>query len=255
LIVSHDMILIGRGENVSDTADRIAVDLAATVLSTVHQKLSRLVNDRGERWYGIQRKPVSEEQLSDEERFWRQWQVLACIGVWGHWNTFAMLYLDEFGLHPAPSITEQWLFQPARQYLGRYPVPTGVDAPIIHQTSHLLNTSCWPIKGVSKTYAERALEGILQAEGHLEGVMAHIRPDGKTAGGLKKILKDNHLRLELPSVKGGAHGKFRTYKVVRDKLPSEVHLETSQDADLQLPPEPMIGGRWKNLDEALRERV
>jgi len=253
MIVSHNLVLLGRKEEVTDTADRIAVDIASRAMQSIYQLFLDQVNERKGRWHG-NRKRSDKDALSDEERFWNDWQVLAMAGGWGRWNVFCMMHIEEFGVHPAPAITEQWMYYPARNILTKMPCSAGNQAVVVHQTTKLLNTSDWPIRGVKKSFAERAYEGLLSGEKVLEDLMAHTRPDGQTVGGLKKILSDNHMHLELPPVKGGAHGKFRTYQVVRDKLPSEVHLE-GIDGDLAIPKEQMMFGKWKSLDEAIREKV
>ena len=257
--VLPNVTLIGRLERVVEPGERFAVERVAAVVSLAHQRFVSVVEGRGESWRGPLtpgRADPAEVKLSSEERFWGAWNVIACVGPWGRWSLYALLRVPDLGVHPAPAVTEQWVISPGQGSLRELAVPTGVNAPLVHQTTRLISPEHWPISSVKSAYAAKAYESLLEDERLIEDLMLHVRTDTQTVGGLERALRRESLRLVLPP-SPGATQQFRTWRLLKEKLPGEVALDHAMIEGVfdQVPSESDLDRPWVNLDGALMDRV
>lgn len=260
MILNPQYVLVGRQEIAKEGWERFMVDHLSIALRWAHDLFRKQVVARDETWWGSRSStdlPLvsGAASLSEEEWFWTHWNVVACVGPWGKWHTYTLMYLPELGVHPAPSIQNQWAFTPSGSKVERVPVEVDARAPIIHQTSRLISAEKWPIEGVKEGYARRALEGILQLERHLQTLGVDSRPDTRTVGGLRSALDMDGLRLELPKASGGAHAKFRTYELVQYPKSGQTKLKGVRMVEADASSMGDDAPRWANLNEALEERV
>jgi hypothetical protein len=256
MISNPQFVLVGRMEVATETAERFVVERLSFELGRAHDLMRAKVIEKGGTWWGARAGEAEREKLSDEERFWLDWNVAACVGVWGRWTTFSLMHLPELGIHPAPAVKSQWAFTAGAGRMERVDVETGPRAPMVHQTTKLLSPARWAIPGVNEIYAMRAYEGLLTAERYLEAMSIFIRPDTQTVGGLQRMLEREGIRIVLPKAEGGAHAKFRTYILEQRPVPGQVSLRglgvTDPEDELRSPD---AARQWLNLNEALEERV
>ncbi len=257
MISNPQYVLVGRMEIATDTAERFVVERLSYELGRAHDLLRARVIEAGGTWWGARAGETEREKLSDEERFWMDWNVAACFGAWARWSTFVLMHLPELGLHPAPAVKSQWAFTAGANRMERADVETGPRAPVIHQTTKLLSPARWAIHGINEIYALRAYEGLLTAERHLEAMSAVNRPDTQTVGGLQRMLEREGIRIVLPKLEGGAHAKFRTYVLEQRPVPGQVVLRGLglTNPEEGEPQSPDAARQWLNLNEALNERV
>jgi hypothetical protein len=260
LILNPQYVLVGRQEIAKEGWERFMVEHLSTALRWTHDLFRKKVVDRDETWWGSRANtdlPLvsGAASFSEEEWFWTNWNVVACVGSWGKWHTYMLMYFPELGVHPAPSIQNQWAFTISGPKLVRVAVDVDARAPVIYETSRLISAEKWPIEGVKEEYALRALEGILQVERHIETLGLTSRLDTRTAGGLRAALDRDGLRLELPKASGGAHAKFRTYELVQYPKPGQTKLNGVRMVETDASSLGDDAPRWANLNEALKERV
>jgi hypothetical protein len=258
MIVKQGGVILGRGEAAEETVERLTVEHVSRALSVAHDLLRRQAADNGSKWFGPDATEEERKGRSSEEKFWDAWNVVAAVGSWGSWSLYSLLRVPELGVHPAPAVVQQYVYVPAKGVVMDSELPTGANAPVLHQTTKLLHPKRWPISGVSVSYAERALEGLTKVEQRLEELLLHVRPDTQTVAGVKRALRQDNLRLTLPPVRGGPQRKYRTYKMVRDETPAESYLSATMKGNMraEVPSEDKRDpSRWESLDEALRELV
>jgi len=256
MILNAGHVIVGRTEGARDGAERFLLDHLSLVFAQAHDRLRARVLSRSQSWWGARGEDLDRDRASDEEIFWDDWNVAACVGDWGRWETYVLLFLPELGLHPVPSVRSQWAFRLDRMEIEPMPVPTGPRAPVLHLTTRILDPSHWPNTSIKESLARRAFEGLVSSERMLEHLSLSARPDTQTVGGVRRVLEREGISLVLPSAEGGAHRQFRTYELHQRLVPGQIRLpglltQTQREGG-STGDHPQS---WSTLDEALAERV
>lgn len=256
MILNAGHVIVGRNERAKDGTERFLVDHLSLVFAQAHERLRTRVIGRSETWWGARGSNLDRDRASDEEVFWDDWNVAACVGDWGRWETYVLLFLPELGIHPTPAVRTQWAFRLDRQEIEPMPVPTGPRAPVLHLTTRILDPDNWPIPNIKESLAHRAYEGLMSAERLLEHLSLSARPDTQTAGGVRRVLEREGISLVLPPAEGGAHRQFRTYELQQRPAPGQIRLPglltQIQKEGESISDNPQS---WSTLEEALSERV
>ena len=75
MISNPQYVLVGRMEIATETAERFVVERLSYELGRAHDLLRARVIEAGGTWWGARAGEAEREKLSDEERFWMDWNV------------------------------------------------------------------------------------------------------------------------------------------------------------------------------------